>query len=315
MKAVRIHAWSAAPQLEEVPEPLPREGESLVRVHAAGVGHLDRTIWRGRFLHSPALPWTPGVEGSGVVVRSRSFEPGTRVWFRGAGLGTQRDGTWCEYVSVPDTVLGRIPAAVSFEAAATFFSPCTSAWVALHEVARLQAGERVLVTGATGAVGAVACALALETGAQVVAVVGSADRLRHVTEGARAVVVDRSAPRMPEGLQADLLVDTVGGRLLEAALPSVTPGGRAVLVGYLGGSRLELDIAEFIQRDVALLPLNMIRREAAGRAAAAQLLERIGAGALQVACTRFALADAGAALAWLEAPGHRGRAVLVVRDH
>lgn len=311
MKAVRVHAWGATPVLEEIADPPERIGHSIVRVAAASVGHLDRTIWRGQFLRAPALPYTPGVEGSGVLVQGGAFEPGTRVWFRGGGLGTQRDGSWCELASVPDAILGVLPAAVSFEAGTTFFSPCTSAWVALHDVGGLRTGERVLVTGATGAVGAIVCQLALQAGASVVAVVGSADRLQHVCPGAQAIVVERGAPRMPEGIEVDLLVDTVGGALLATALPCVAPGGRAVLVGYLGGASLSLDLTHFIQRDVSLLPLNMVRREAAGRAQAAQLLERIAAGALHVETTTFALAAAGDALAWLETPGHRGRAVLV----
>lgn len=311
MRAVRVHAWGGAPAVEEVAPVQAPDGHSVVRIAAASVGHLDRTVWRGGFLRAPALPYTPGVEGSGVVVRGRRFEPGTRVWFRGGGLGTTRDGTWCEEVAVPDAILAELPDAVAFEVGATFFSPCTSAWIALHEVARLRSGERVLVTGATGAVGTVTCQLALQAGASVLAVVGGADRAAHVVAGARTIVLDRSAPRMPPDLEADLLIDTVGGAVLEAALPSVVAGGRAVTVGYLAGSRLALDLVQFIQRDVALLPLNMLRREAQGRAVAPALLARIAAGELHVPTNAFALADAAAALAWLESPGHRGRAVLL----
>ena len=94
------------------------------------------------------------------------------------------------------------------------------------------------MTGASGAVGSLVVQLALDAGAEV------------VTEA---------------GEQVTLLVDTVGGSVLAAALPGVAPGGRAVLVGYTAGNTLALDIAHFLQRDVALLPLNMFRREAAGR--------------------------------------------------
>lgn len=310
MKAVRVHEWGAAPRLETVPEPLETQGESVVRIEAASVGHLDRTIWRGDFLHPPALPYVPGIEGSGVVERSARFTAGTRVWFRGGGLGTRRDGSWCERRSVPDAILGLLPDGVPFEAGASFFSPCTSAWVALHEVARLRDGERVLVTGATGAVGSVACQLARRIGARVFGVVGKAGRVAQLEEGVEPVVVDRDDPRTPAGVQADLLVDTVGGATLAALLPAVVAGGRAVLVGYVGGSHLTLDLTQFIQRDVSLLPLNMLSREEAGRAAAPQLLERIAEGRLHVERRVFDPAQAGEALEWLGSPGHRGRAVL-----
>lgn len=310
MRAVRVHAWGEAPVLETLPDLRAREGHSIVRIEAASVGHLDRTIWRGEFLHPPSLPYVPGIEGSGLVERSRSHAAGTRVWFRGGGLGTRSDGTWSERCVVPDSILGVLPDDVPFDAGASFFSPCTSAWVALHDVGRLRAGERVLVSGATGAVGSIACQLALEAGARVQGVVGGAERVAQLVDGVQAIVVPRAAPRLPDGVEVDLLIDTVGGPALAALLPVVAPGGRAVLVGYLGGANLALDLMQFIQRDVALLPLNMIRREAAGRAAAPALLARIAAGALRVERRHFDFADAAAALEWLGRPDHRGRAVL-----
>lgn len=115
----------------------------------------------------------------------------------------------------------------------------------------------------------------------------------------------------PPPASADLLIDTVGGSVLSAVLPSVRGGGRAVLIGYTAGPTLQLDIAHFLQRDVSLLPLNMFRREAAGRAAAPELLARLADGRLHLDVQSFALADAAIALDWIAQRGHRGRAVLV----
>lgn len=291
MKAVRIHGFDAVPALEEVPDPVQRPGRTIVRMQAATVGHIDRTVWRGSFLRHPPLPYTPGVEAAGIVVASERYAEGQRVWLRGSGLGTLFDGTWCELIDAPDEALGVLPDALPMPLGAAFFSPTTSAWVALHEVARLQAGEQVLVTGASGAVGSLAVQLAIEAGCTVTA-------------------VDPDAGPPPVAC-ADLLIDTVGGSVLSAVLPAVRPGGRAVLIGYTAGPTLQLDIAHFLQRDVALLPLNMFRREAAGRAAAPGLLARLADGRLQLDVRSFALADAVAALEWIAQRGHRGRAVLV----
>jgi NADPH:quinone reductase len=291
MKAVRIHGFDAVPALEEVPDPVQRPGRTIVRMQAATVGHIDRTIWRGSFLRHPPLPYTPGVEAAGIVVASERYAEGQRVWLRGSGLGTLFDGTWCELIDAPDEALGVLPDALPMPLGAAFFSPTTSAWVALHEVARLQAGEQVLVTGASGAVGSLAVQLAIEAGCTVTA-------------------VDPDAEPPPVAC-ADLLIDTVGGSVLSAVLPAVRPGGRAVLIGYTAGPMLQLDIAHFLQRDVALLPLNMFRREAAGRAAVPGLLARLADGRLQLDVRSFALADAAAALEWIAQRGHRGRAVLV----
>jgi NADPH2:quinone reductase len=178
---------------------------------------------------------------------------------------------------------------VSFALGSAFFSPCTSAWVALHEVGKLQPGERVLVSGASGAVGSIAVQLAREAGAQVRA-------------------FDASQEPKPE---ADLLVDMVGGDVLPLALRGVKPGGRAVLVGYAGGTQTRIDLPELLQRDIALLPLNILRREAVARAAAPDLLQRIGDGRLELAVREFPLDEASAALQWIATRGHGGRAVLI----
>lgn len=291
MKAVRIHGFDALPVLEDVADPVARPGRTIVRMEAATVGHIDRTVWRGRFLRHPPLPYTPGVEAAGVVVSSERYQAGQRVWLRGSGLGTLFDGTWCEQIDAPDEALGHLPDDVPMPLGAAFFSPTTSAWVALHEVAKLQAGEQVLVTGASGAVGSLVMQLARDAGC-----------------AAFAVAADAEPPAVAS---ADLLIDTVGGDVLARTLPAVRQGGRAVLVGYTAGPTLPLDIAHFLQRDVALLPLNMFRREAQGRAAAPELLARLADGRLHLEVRPFALADAAAALDWIAQRGHRGRAILV----
>jgi NADPH2:quinone reductase len=304
MKAVRVHAWGEAPVLEDLPEPTAGEGVALVRMHAATAGHIDRSVWSGTFLRHPPLPYVPGVEAAGVVVRSSRFQPGQRVWLRGAGLGIAGDGTWRETIAAPEHALGELPAGVSFALGSAFFSPCTSAWVALHDVGRVQPGERVLVTGASGAVGSVALQLARLAGAVPVAVVfDEAQNARLPGDVERVAAGELRA-------EAGLLIDTVGGDVLPQALRGVAPGGRAVLVGYAGGTQATLDLPELLLRDVALLPLNMIRREAAGRACAPGLLQQIERGELRLAVTTFPLADAARALDWIATRGHAGRAVL-----
>ncbi|WP_431276880.1 quinone oxidoreductase family protein [Variovorax ureilyticus] len=311
MKAVRIQAFEASPVLEDIPEPVARPGRTLVRMEAATVGHIDRTVWRGSFLKHPPFPYTPGVEAAGVVVASAVHPAGQRVWLRGSGLGTLFDGTWCELIDAPDEALGMLPDGVPAAIGSAFFSPSTSAWVALHDVARLSAGESVLVTGATGAVGSLAVQLALDAGAEVTALVADAAQAAWMPSGVKVLVLGGELAASLDSVSIDLLVDTVGGPVLAAALPQVRPGGRAVLVGYTAGNTLTLDIAHFLQRDVSLLPLNMFRRESAGRAAAPELLARLADGRLRLDVQPFALEDAAKAMDWISQRGHRGRAVLV----
>jgi len=285
---MRVHAWNEPPRLEDVPEPARAPGRTLVRMAAATVGHIDRTVWGGQFMSPPTLPYVPGVEAAGIVLESDVFQAGERVWIRGAGLGTRFDGTWREVIDAPDAAIGRLPDGVAMTLGSAFFSPSTSAWVALHEVAKVRAGERVLVSGASGAVGSLVMQLARDAAAE-------------------AFALSAQGPSEP----VDVLIDTVGGPVLAAALEHVVPGGRAVLVGYTAGNDLAIDIARFLQRDASLLPLNMFRRDAAGRAAAPELLARLADGRLHLQVTEFPLAEAARAMQWITQRGHRGRAVLV----
>jgi len=310
MRAMRIHAWGAPPRLEELPEPAPRPGRSLVRMAATTASHLDRSIAAGGFLRHPPLPYVPGVEAAGTVLQSELYPAGARVWLRGAGLGTSEDGTWRETISAPDAALGALPDAIAMPLGAAFFSPCTAAWVSLFRVGALQPGERVLVSGASGAVGSIAVQLARDAGAHV-AEARVVDGEVVVDASGAAARADSAAATGDHAAGFDLLIDAVGGPGLPALLRRLVPGGRAVLVGYTAGKSVELDLAELMQRDLRLLPLNMLRREAEARAAAPELLARLADGRLQLALRTFPLVDAAQAMAWIAERGHRGRAVLV----
>ena len=313
MRAARVIAFGDAPEIVVEPAPVLREGRTLVEVRAATVGHIDGTIWGGRFLRHPPLPYVPGVEAAGLVIASDEFETGQRVWVRGGGLGTVEDGTWREIVDAPSAACGPLPDAVSWSVGAAFFSPVTSAWVALHEVAALQPGERVLVTGAAGAVGMMAVQIAGEHGATVTGSASSPARAALVPAGAHEVLlVDPATGAIPPGQPYDVVIDTVGGAGLAALLPLVAPGGRVVVVGYIGGPTVELDLPAFCQRDVSLLPLNMMRREGAGRAAAPGLLDRIAGGSLTVQVSELPFESVGQAFDRLQDRSLRGRLVLVI---
>ncbi|MGY1608376.1 quinone oxidoreductase family protein [Geodermatophilus sp. SYSU D00700] len=305
MRALRVSAVGGTPQLEEVPEPVPGPGETLLRIAGACLAHVDRSIAAGSLGGTPPLPYVPCTDGAGWVVSSSAHPPGALVWVRGAGVGVTRDGVAAELAVVPDAAVHAMPDGADPLLAACFFSPATSAATALADLGRLQAGERVLVTGAAGAVGSLTVQLALAAGAEVVACVRTRARAAGVPDGAEVVVGE------PGPVGADLLVDTVGGPGLAGRLSAVRPGGRAVLVGYTAGTTVQLDLPALLRADVALLPLNMIRRAPEAFARAGDLLARLAAGELHLAVTRYDLADAAAAWADLGAGRVDGRAVLV----
>ncbi|MBO0850677.1 MAG: alcohol dehydrogenase catalytic domain-containing protein, partial [Pseudonocardia sp.] len=231
MRAARFHEWGAAPVLEDVPDPVRAGGEVLVEVRAGAVGHLDVTIAGGEFAMRPELPYIGGVEGAGLVLDAdpdAPVRPGSEVMLRGGGLGLLRDGCWTERVSVPAKAVTPLPAPLPPEVAATFFVPATTAYVALHDVARLDAGEQVIVAGAAGAVGSMVAQLALAAGATVTGVVSWPEQLARVPKGAEPV--DGSAPdavaELTRRRSASLLVDTLGGADLVDRSRWVRQGGR-----------------------------------------------------------------------------------------
>lgn len=315
MQAARIHAWGAEPTVEEIPEPCRAPGEVLVEVRAAAVAHLDLTIAGGDFAMKPDLPYVGGVEGAGVVLESdpdSGIAAGSQVMLRGGGLGMLRGGTWAERVSVAAKAVTLLADPLPFEVAATFFVPATTAYVALHDVGRLVAGETVIVVGAAGAVGAMVAQQAHLAGATVVGVVGRREQLDHVPPGIEAV--DGSEPDEIERLTRDrpaaLLVDTLGGPELVARTRWVQQGGRAVAIGYVAGTGATIDLPSWLLDDVALLPVNMIRRERRARELGPKLVRRLAAGELSLATQDYPLADAAEAVKDLRSARVNGRAVL-----
>jgi NADPH:quinone reductase-like Zn-dependent oxidoreductase len=296
--AARVHAFGVDPVLDEVAEPVPAAGEHLVEIGAAALGHIDLTVLTGEFVARPELPYVPGTDGAGVVV-----ETGEHVRIRGGGLGLTRDGTWRGRATAPTAALHPVPADVDVALAASFFSPATTAHVAVHELGELAAGERVAVTGATGAVGSLAAQLALRAGAaEVQALVGRPEKVGLVARGARVV----DAPD-----RVDLLIDTVGGAALPQRIAGVRPGGRAVLVGYTAGTDVTFALPSLLATAVRLLPLSMLEWGPRIGARADELLTLLQRGELTLPVERRPLRELAGALADLRSGRVVGRIVLV----
>jgi NADPH2:quinone reductase len=315
MNAARVHRWGSPPVLEEVPDPVPQTGESLVQVSAAAVGHFDLSVARGERQPGPPLPYIPGTDGAGAVLDSEVYEPGTPVRISGGGLGLRRDGTWAELAAVPDDAIDPLGAGLDPAVAASFSVPGAAALTAVEHVGRLQPGERVAVTGAAGAVGGLAIQLAQRAGAAVVhGIVSRAGKAVAVPAGTH-IVVGRGADVVEtlndEAEGIDLLIDTVGGPALAELLPAVSPGGRVVLVGYTAGRTVTLDLPELIDRDVSVLPLNLFRHPVRTREATATVLRLLNDGRLHLPLTRFRLGDLATAVGSLAAGETVGRVVLV----
>ena len=310
MTAARVHRFGAAPQLDRLPLPEVGEGEVLVKMAASVVSHHDLTVAGGRFAVRPVLPYTPGLEGAGTVVKvGAGVDPrvvlGSLVRLYGGGLGASRPGTWAEYVAAPEKVVVEVPPSMDAEVAAACGSVALTAWVALFEVGAMQRAERVGVAGASGAVGSLVVQLALRHGAEgVVALVREKERGAGLPPEVEVVVGD-------EGIEApvDLLVDTVGGPRLASRVRMVEPGGRIAYLGYTAGQEACFTLPNLLARDVRLLPVNMMRRRPP-RDLEGRLIGQFANGELEVATVGVEARRLATAVEQLGAGRARGRVVI-----
>ena len=312
MRAALIHEWNTPPLISDGAEPQRLPGETLVQIDAAAVGHLDITVASGEFTLQPPLPYVPGVEGSGTVLESDTFEPGTQVILRDGTIGVDRDGTWREKAAVPDAALTPLRIRVDPSVAATFFVPTATAYIALHDLGGLAKGQTVIVSGATGAVGSMAVQLALEAGANVIALVSRSSRLAHLPAGVRGIAADDAAAfaLLAAERPADLLVDTIGGSGLSQRIKCVKPGGKAICVGYTAGAKFTIDLPNWLLTDVSIVPLSLISKQARAKEVIAQLLPKIADGTIRVDFTEFPFEQTADALHLLMSREIRGRAVI-----
>jgi NADPH:quinone reductase-like Zn-dependent oxidoreductase len=250
MHALRIHEQGGPKGLsyEEAPMPEPGTGDVLVRVHGASFTPTELTwssTWVDRLGHD-RRPVIPGHEVSGTVEAlgfgTTGFALGDAVY----GLTDwYRDGTMAEYVAVEARNLARKPASLDHVQAAALPMPGLTAWQALFTHGGLSRGQRVLIHGAGGGVGTMAVQLARGIGAHVIATGrGSARDLAIELGAERFVDLDRE--RFEEVVErVDLVVDLVGGEILERSRTVVRDGG--IVVSAVEDPRTRLDRADHVR--------------------------------------------------------------------
>jgi len=302
LRAAVLPAVDAPFELRDVPDPVPQNGEVLVRVRAAGINFLDVLIRRGRYPQMPELPAVLGYELSGEL------EDGARV------MAMVTTGGYAELAAVPRASLVPLPDGASFAEGAGFVLTFLTAWVPLTRQVRLGEGQTVLVHAAAGGVGTAAIQVARALGARVVAAVGSPEKLELCRElGAEeAYVYDE----LPDDLRVDVVVDPVGGELFEAAVPRLRPLGTVVAIGYAGGLWPELQPAQLVGRNVGVqgVYIGRLLRHAPDVIAAAtrELLELWSSRRIRpVVGAELPLADVEDAHALVESRRSVGKVVLV----
>jgi NADPH2:quinone reductase len=247
VRAVRVLQFGEPEDLAivEIPVPAPGPGEVLIEVHACGVNFPDLLVVRGEYQILAPLPFSPGKEIAGVV---RAVGEGVTSVAPGQRVAAQlENGGYVEQVVVSAATVYPLPEAMDFVTGAALGLTYLTAHFALVEHGRFQAGEWVLVTGASGGVGSAAVQLAKALGGRVIAGVGTPSKEAFVrAQGADAVVgLSRSGLRdalreevrtLTGGHGADVVVENIGGEVFEACLRALAWSGRIVVVGFVGGA-------------------------------------------------------------------------------
>ena len=224
--------------IRNVDYPAASPSEAIVRVKAISLNRGEV-----RTASNAEAGWRPGWDLAGIVEKEAANGSGPRAGSRVVGLLTS--GAWAEAVAVPTTMLAEIPESVSFAQAATLpIAGLTALWTLEHGGQLLD--RRVLITGATGGVGHLACQLARHEGARVTGVVRQAGHEAMVKEaGAHQVLVSEDLGDVRDSGTYDLILDSVGGRTLANALVLLAPGGTCVNFGISGGSEVTFDLRHF----------------------------------------------------------------------
>ncbi len=232
MMALRAHTRGGPEVLvhEPAPVPVPGPDEVLVEVHAAAITFAELT-WEETWLRDGVdrTPVVPGHEVSGVVAASGGPGLGLDVGDEVYGLVRfDRDGAAAGYVAVPAADLARRPRRLTHVQTAALPLAALTAWQALHDHARVRAGEDVLVHGGTGGVGAFAVQLARAAGAHVTTTVRARDAALATRLGAEHVVDHEREAFDAAGRAYDVVLDAVGGETLDRSYAVLRPGGRLV---------------------------------------------------------------------------------------
>jgi NADPH:quinone reductase len=222
----------------EVDFPSPSSSEALVRVKAISLNRGEV-----RTASNAEAGWRPGWDLAGIVEKEASDGSGPRIGTKVVGM--LNSGAWAEVVAVPTSRLAELPESVSFAQAATLpVAGLTALWILEH--GGLLLDRRVLIVGASGGVGHLACQLARQAGARVVGVVRQREHAASVKAvGANKVIISEDLSGANEFGPFDLILESVGGRSLGNALAMLAPGGVCVNFGTSGASDVTFDARRF----------------------------------------------------------------------
>jgi NADPH:quinone reductase len=332
MKAIRLHHTGPADvlELEDIPLPKPGPGEALVRIRAAGLNFADIYMRKGSYPAPISLPFTPGLEGAGVVEAvgegvaeasdegASSVRPGDRVSY----LALQY-GAYADYQIVKANHLIPLPPDISFETAAAITLQGMTAHALVYENYPVKPGVAVLVHAAAGGMGLLLVQWLKHLGACVIGTVSTEEKAQAAREAGahHAILYTRDdfaseTKRLTNGKGADYIIDGVGKSTFSRDLDAVSTRGHITLYGWSSGAPDSILPAALMAKSIAISGGglgNFINTHEEIRSRARAVFEGVQAGWLKPRVDRvFPLAQAAEAHRLLENRQTIGKLVLAI---
>jgi NADPH2:quinone reductase len=319
MKAIRVYGFGEPDvmKLEEVPDPVAGAGEVVVQLHAIGVNPVDTYIRAGRYGSMVTPPYTPGMDGAGVVESVgngvQNVTAGDRVY-----AAALTKNAYAERVLWKAEQVRRLPDSLSFAQGAALNVPYATAFRALFQRAQVQDGETVMVHGGSGAVGLAAIQMAKARGLTIAATAGSTAGLQLIEEQGAKYVLDHTDPEyVSDALGAtcgrgfDVILEMAAHINLNHDLDLLARGGRVVVIGSRG--EVTIDPRLTMAKESAILGMRLFNTPEEDFQ---QIFDGIDAGLADgtlnpIVAQEFALVDAPRAHEALLQPGARGKIVLI----
>jgi NADPH:quinone reductase len=311
VKAIQLREFGGADAFEyvELDDPTPGEGEVLIEVSRSGVNFADTHSTRNDYLAAQELPLIPGAEVAGRTADGRRVA---------ALVG---NGGYAERVVVPEAFTIPIPDEVDDEQAAGALLQGLTAMALVNRMARIEAGETIVIEAAAGGTGTLAVQIAKAAGAKVIGLASSAEKRALVEElGADATVDSRAEDLRAvildanDGQKVDAVLHMAGGDAFDAELAALAPLGRLVVFGNASRENRKIDSGLLLQGSKAVLGfwlVHVLARRDLAVPLIGELLGALASGALRVTVGGvYPLSEAAAAHQALESRQSSGKLLL-----
>ncbi|MFE9448842.1 NAD(P)H-quinone oxidoreductase [Streptomyces sp. NPDC006739] len=307
---------------DEVPDPVPGEGEVLVEVVASAVNRADILQRQGFYDPPPGASRYPGLECSGRIA---ALGPGVSGWTVGDEVcALLAGGGYAEKVAVPAGQLLPVPEGVDLRQAAALPEVVSTVWSNVFMIAHLRPGETLLVHGGSSGIGTMAIQLAKAIGAKVAVTAGSKEKLDYCAELGADVLVNykdqdfvAEVRQATDGAGADVILDNMGAKYLDRNVQALTVNGRLAIIGMQGGVKGELNIGTLLGKRAAISATSLRARPLTEKASIVAAVREhvwplLAAGHVRPVVDReVPMPEAAEAHRLVEASGHIGKVLLV----